>query len=89
MNHLKLFESFDEIDSICSKFSITNWTLNEDGTVDVDGSVSLSHRRLSKLPLNFGKVSRGFYCAGNNLTSLEGAPKEIGTNLTLIALTIN
>jgi hypothetical protein len=83
MKHISLFEDFqdkkfNEIDSICRKFSITNWTLNEDGTVDVDGGVNLSHKRLKKLPLNFGKVSHGFACAGNNLTTLEGAPKEIG-----------
>ncbi len=59
MKHIKLFESITEIkvEKICKKYNITNWTLNPDGTVDVDGSVYLSGRRLSKLPLKFGRVT--------------------------------
>jgi hypothetical protein len=78
MKHLKLFESITEIevDKICKKYKIENWTLNPDGTVDVDGDVDLCNE-LSKLPLKFGRVTGYFWCSYNQLTSLEGCPTEI------------
>jgi len=71
MKNLKLFESFEDIDSICSEYNITNYTINN-GLVDVDGSVNLHKQKLTKLPLKFGKVTGGFFCSNNKLTSLEG-----------------
>ena len=80
MKHLKLFEAFEDIDSICKKYGIENYTINSDGTVDVNGDVYLFYglKGLTKLPLKFGKVTGDFYCNNNNLTSLEGGPKEVG-----------
>ena len=79
MKYLKLFESFDDdIKSICDELNITNWTVNSDGTVDVDGDVNIAGRRLKTLPLKFGKVTGHFACFNNELTSLEGAPREVG-----------
>jgi hypothetical protein len=79
MKYIKLFESITEIEvaKICKKYDIENWILNPDGTVDVDGDVYLSGQRLSKLPLKFGRVTGDFWCFDNQLTSLEGCPKEI------------
>ena len=71
-------QSNEEIDSICKKYRISNYTINEDGTVDVDGDVSLSWLRLTKIPLKFGKVTGFFSCNYNKLTSLEGCPKFVG-----------
>ena len=58
MKHIKLFESFNDIDSICKKYNITNYTINSDGSIDVDGDVNLSNRGLTKLPLKFGTTFR-------------------------------
>jgi hypothetical protein len=82
MKHIKLFESMTEIEveKICKKYNITNWTLNPDGTVDVNDSVYLSGQKLSKLPLKFGRVTGDFKCYSNQLTSLEGCPTEVGLN---------
>ena len=79
MKHLKLFESMTEIEvaKICKEYAIENWTLNPNGTVDVDGNVGISGQRLSKLPLKFGRVTGYFDCSDNQLTSLEGCPPEI------------
>jgi len=66
------------IESICKKYRIKNYIINEDGTVDVRGRVSLSDLGLNKLPINFGNVEGDFYCSGNELTSLEGSPKSVG-----------
>ena len=57
-----------EIYNICEKYNIQNYTINN-GLVDVDGNVNLSNRKLSKIPLNFGKVNGYFYCDDNELTS--------------------
>ena len=78
MKHIKLFESFEDIDSICKKYGIENYTINTDGSVDVDGDVSLSSRELTKLPLKFGRVSGNFKCRHNQLTTLEGSPESVG-----------
>ena len=79
MKHLRLFnESIDSnIDSICKKYGITNYTINSDGSIDVNGDVNLSYYNLTKLPLKFNIVSGYFFCNNNQLTSLEGSPKEI------------
>ena len=54
------------------------YTINDDGSIDVEGSVNLSRKKLTKIPFNFGKVSGNFKCASNHLTSLEGAPNNVG-----------
>jgi hypothetical protein len=35
----RLFESNQDIESICKKYGIQNWTINEDGSIDVNGNV--------------------------------------------------
>ena len=80
MKYLKLYESFNEIESICKKYGIENYTINADGSIDVDGDVDLDNKGLTKLPLKFGKVSGTFYYRVNKLVSLEGAPKYVGGN---------
>jgi hypothetical protein len=68
----------EDIDSICQKYRIKNYTINQDGTIDVDGNVYLSFKKLNKLPLKFRNVSGNFYCYNNQLTSLEGSPQSVG-----------
>jgi len=76
MKHIKEYNEYKDIDAICQQYGITNYTINN-GVVDVDASVNLSSRKLTKLPLQFGKVTGNFYCNYNQLTSLVGAPKEV------------
>lgn len=45
--------------------------------VNVEDDVDLSNLNLEKLPIRFGDVSGNFYCDGNKLTSLEGAPERV------------
>jgi hypothetical protein len=79
MKYLKLFENFDqsEIDKICKKYKIKKYIINPDGSIDVDDDVDLSYRELTKLPLKFNRVNGNFSCNNNQLTSLEGCPKEV------------
>ena len=48
--------------------------------IDKNGNINLSEQNLTKLPVNFSKLKgiNNFYCSNNQLTSLEGAPKEVG-----------
>jgi len=63
----------------CEKY-LTNYIINSDGTVDVDGDVYLTEKlgKMTKLPLTFGKISGHFNCGWNNLTSLEYCPNYVG-----------
>ena len=67
-----------EIHEICKKHNIKNYTINSDGSIDVDGDVLLYNRGLSKTPIKFNKVSGYFNCSWEDLTTLEGSPKEVG-----------
>lgn len=58
--------------------SIKNYTVRNDGTVDVEGDVVLTDKKLTKLPVKFGKITGSFSCDHNKLTSLEGAPEFVG-----------
>ena len=69
-----------EIHNICKEYNITNYTINRDGSIDVDGGVDLSYMDLTEIPLKFNKVSGSFYCHDNQLKSLVGGPKEVGRN---------
>ena len=68
----------NSIHDICKKYKITNYTINDDGTIDVDGSVYLCDKELTELPLTFNKVSGYFDCSRNKLTTLKGCPRWIG-----------
>ncbi len=57
MKYLKLFESFGNIDEICKKYDIENYTINSDGSIDVNENVDLFDKRLIKIPLKFNKVN--------------------------------
>jgi hypothetical protein len=80
MKYIKLFESFgdfpntiEDIDRICIKYFIKNYTINEDMSIDVDGDVRIDGEKLTKLPLKFNKVGGHFHCFDNQLTTLEGS----------------
>ncbi len=78
MKHLKLFESFiGNIHSICEIYGIKNYTINEDRSIDANGTVYLDSRNFKELPLKFRKVTGSFYCHHNQLTSLEGCPISV------------
>ena len=72
-----LFENFNEIHGICKKYGIENYTINNDGSIDVYGDVNLYSKKLTKLPVKFRNVSGRFDCYNNNLTTLEGAPQSV------------
>jgi len=60
------------------QMGIKNYTINDDGTVDVDDDVNISNKNLTEIPIQFGIVKGNFRCDENKLTTLKGAPKYIG-----------
>jgi len=62
------------------RYGVKNYTINDDLTVDVDGYVDLTSKRLKRIPIQFGNVSGGFYCSRNSLTSLKGSPISVGSS---------
>lgn len=64
------FISREDINYLCKKYDIENYTINEDRSIDVDGYVDLINRKLTKFPLKFRRVTGSFLCYSNELTTL-------------------
>ena len=76
-------ESKRDIHSICDEYGINDYTINPDGSIDVDGNIILSYvfeRGETKIPLKFAKVIGDFEFNRNQLTTLKGSPKSVGGN---------
>ena len=54
------------------------YTINDDGSIDVDGSVNVNIKNIAKIPFKFRNVSGTFSCIRSRLTSLDGAPINVG-----------
>ena len=95
MKHLKesIFNDVEDIvnnDTILieqflkDNYKITGSYIIKDGVVDVKGDVHVKNANIESLTngmFQFGNVTRGFYCSAcKNITSLKGAPKEVGGN---------
>lgn len=83
MKYIKLFENFKDKEELEEElnffeFNITNHTINDDLTIDVDGDVVFYGLDLYKIPFKFGKVTGNFICNSNKLESLEGCPYYVG-----------
>ncbi len=79
MKYVRLFEGFKEedIQAICKKYGIENYTINNDGSIDVNDDVNLSYKNLSEIPVKFNRVQGYFDCGFNILTSLKGSPNYV------------
>ena len=62
------------------EMGVTNYIINDDLTIDVDGDVRLYNKNLSKLPdyIQFGYVKLNFQINDNKLTTLKGCPFRVG-----------
>jgi hypothetical protein len=66
------------IEDWCEEFNLSNYNINDNGTVDVHDGVNLTLRGLYKMPIQFGVVYGYFNCNHNSLSSLEGSPVKLG-----------
>ena len=61
-----------------NRYVTGSWTTNPEGFVDVEGDFDCSSKKIVSLNgIRFGSVVGNFYCHNNQLTSLEGAPREV------------
>jgi hypothetical protein len=67
-----------EIIDKCGYYEISNYHVNDDGSISVDGDVNLSGMQLTELPVRFKYVSGHFQLDRNSLKSLIGSPKKVG-----------
>ena len=68
-----------EIKSWCDEIKIRDYTINDNGEIDVDGSVWLDKKDFKELPYKFGSVSDYFSLSGNtSLISLKNCPDFVG-----------
>jgi len=81
MKYLKTYNestSNESLEDICRKYGIADYTINGDGSIDVNGDVDISDKGLTGIPIKFRNVSGDFYCHYNKLTTLEGSPVSVG-----------
>jgi hypothetical protein len=64
-------------EDILNKVVDGTYTIQSDGTVDVNGDVNMYNMKLTEIPVKFGKLTGNFHCDNNQLTNLDGAPKSI------------
>ena len=62
------------------KMNIQNYTVLENGKIDVDGEVDIRNKSLTVIPVQFNQVNGNFLCDHNQLTTLNGAPKKVMGN---------
>jgi hypothetical protein len=88
MKHVKPYEIFESSVKLTKsqmdwldKCTKGTWTLNSDNKIDVVGDFYCHRQELRDFKgVEFGEISRHFLCSDNQLTSLEGAPLEVGGN---------
>lgn len=73
----KILKDKNLISQWLEKMNITNYTINEDLTVDVNSFVYLSNQNLKSIPIQFRVVEGDFDCSQNELTSLLGSPIKV------------
>jgi hypothetical protein len=59
--------------------NISNYSINDDYTIDIKQDVNLSYKNIIKFPefIHFNKIKGSFYCSHNKLKSLKGCPKYV------------
>lgn len=78
---IKMFDRYNkesEIIEFCRSCKITDYSINDDLSIDVYGSVYISVKKFERLPIAFNEVSGEFFCCNNSLTSMENMPKMVG-----------
>jgi len=70
----------NEIELILNELGVELYSIQEDGTVNVNGTVDISFKKLSRIPVSFGVVKGDFNCSNNELETLAGCPKTVGVS---------
>ena len=68
-----------DIITLCKKYNITNYTINNDMSIDVNHDVDLCFKQLKEIPVNFNRVNGFFDCSHNKLNSLKNSPNYVNS----------
>ena len=77
MRIYKPSKNYTKIKNVCRKYDIQNYTVNNDGSLNINGKVDISNRHLIRIPYKFNKVSSDFLCNNNKLKLLDGCPEYV------------
>jgi hypothetical protein len=83
MKYLKLYEQLitDDITRYLRKWRVKEWSIGEDGLVNIDGDVDLSGRNFPDgFLFPFGRVTGNFKCSSAKLQTLKNSPRWVGGN---------
>jgi hypothetical protein len=75
-----MYTEIREIENWFEQYRIPYYTINEDLSVDVDGSVFIYQKHLKEIPVKFNIIKGDFSCSFNQLTPTEFFPKEVYGN---------
>lgn len=96
MKYLKKYTGFNSINEnnqnrieyFCRKNGIHQYTINSDGSVDVNGNVIISNKfdltKDGRLPFTFNNVTGNFTVNSVGLESLEGSPRTVGRSFECV-----
>ena len=90
MKYIQGYRLFGKVDSLTDeqrkfldKYISGRWSVNGGGLVDIEGCFIPGGGELEDfLGIRFGKVSVSFNCWGNQLRTLEGAPRVVDGNFS-------
>jgi len=74
MKYLELFNLYSNLEYDLYKYGIKDFTIRNDGSINVNNNVHLKNINLTKIPFNFNYVDGYFDCSINKLTNLIGSP---------------
>ena len=60
-----MLKNKQEIEDWLKEMKIKNFEVNDDLTVDVDGYVNISKKKLTEIPVQFNKINGVFNCSDN------------------------
>lgn len=73
-----LKKSFKQVGTVLNRVTLSDVTLNDDGTVSVKGDVILpENSKLKRLPVRFKDLTGKFDCSHTSLETLEGGPERV------------
>lgn len=72
-----------EIEFYCNLNQITNYTINDDYSVDVNGTVILSTLKEGKIPFKFAHIKGSFIADSLNLETLDNAPNSVDGDFSI------
>lgn len=77
MKYLKRFNFLSKVEKICESLGIDKYTINNNGSIDVDGNLYMNKRIIT--PIDFNNVSGNYYCKVEDIIDLcHLSPKYVG-----------